>query len=439
MPGRKVLSRCVALSLFALPACWAVAALATDLDRPPINYSSAPADNAVSRLQKRIDSGAVKLAYDEKLGYLPALLHELKIPRSSQTLVFSRTSMQRNRISPRTPRALYFGDEAYVGYCQNGKVLEVSAADPQLGAVFYSLDQEADAKPQFRRQGDSCLICHASSQNQGLPGHLVRSVYAEPQGYPVLSMGTHRIDQTSPLERRWGGWYVTGTSGKQTHLGNLTVQGRPRPEELHNTEGVNVTDLSGRFRTAAYLTPHSDIVALMVLEHQTEMHNRIGRAGLLTRRALYEEAELNKALGRPAGTRSDLTERRIQSACEPLVKYLLFSGETKLTDPLKGTSGFAEEFVRRGPRDPQGRSLRDLDLRTRMFRYPCSYLIYSEAFAGLPDAAREYVLQRVWDVLSGTDTSEPFEHLSESDRRAIREILLATKKDLQSSWRAPAQ
>jgi hypothetical protein len=440
MVSRKIVSRslhgALALSLVGLSA-WVVAARAEDLDRAPINYSSAPADNAITRLQKQIDSGKVKLAHDERFGYLPALLRELKVPRSSQTLVFSKTSLQRNRIAPRTPRALYFGDDVYVGYCQNGKVLEVTAVDPQLGAVFYSLDQEADARPRFNRQGESCLICHGSSQNQGFPGHLVRSVYADPQGYPVLALGTHRIDQTSPLERRWGGWYVTGTSGKQVHLGNLTVQGRPRPEDIHNDANVNLTDLSGRFRTAAYLTPHSDLVALMVLEHQTEMHNRITRANFLTRRALYEEADLNKALGRPVGTRSDLTERRIQSACEPLVKYLLFSGEAKLTDRLKGTSGFAEEFVKRGPRDAKGRSLRDLDLQTRMFRYPCSYLIYSEAFNGLPGAAKEYVLQRVWDVLSGADTSDPFAHLSDGDRRAIREILLATKKDLPDYWRAP--
>jgi hypothetical protein len=428
----------VAVALAAVPVWLVAAARGTDLDRPPINYATAAADNAVSRLQARLDRGQVNLAFDAKFGYLPALLRELRIPQSSQMLAFSKTSLQRNRIAPRTPRALYFGDDVYVGYCQRGKVLEVTAVDPQLGAVFYSLDQEPDAKPVLRRQDDSCLICHGSSQNQGMPGHLARSVYADAAGYPVLSLGTLRVDQTTPLGKRWGGWYVTGTAGKQAHLGNLLVQGRSRPEEIDNTDNLNVTDLGKRFRTAAYLTPHSDIVALMVLEHQAELHNRISRANFQTRRALYEEAELNKALGRPAGARSDLTERRIQSACEPLVKYLLFSGEAKLTEPVKGTSGFAEEFGKRGPRDGKGRSLRELDLRTRLFRYPCSYLIYSEAFEGLPAAAKEYVLQRVWDVLSGADTSEAFAHLSEGDRREIREILVATKKGLPDYWRAPS-
>src|SRR5262249_6088562 len=162
--------------------------------------------------------------------------------------------------------------------CRNGDVMELSAVDPDLGAVFYTVDQKTtDAR--ITRQGDSCLICHASSQNQGLPGHLVRSVYADSQGYPILSLGGYRTDQSSPLRQRWGGWYVTGTSGKQSHLGNLIVEGRhTSPEDIDNKDGVNVTDLRRFFRTADYLTPHSDIVALMVLEHQTQGHNLITRA-----------------------------------------------------------------------------------------------------------------------------------------------------------------
>ena len=172
----------------------------------------------------------------------------------------------------------------------------------------------------------------------------------------------------------------------------------------------------------------------MVLEHQAELHNLLTRANLQTRMALHDEAELNKALGRPADYRSESTTSRIKSAGEPLVKGLLLSGEAKLTDRVKGTSGFAEEFVKRGPRTRDGRSLRDLDLTKRLFKYPCSYLIYSEAFEGLPDAAKEYVYRRLWDVLSGKDTSAEFAHLSADDRKAIRDILLETKKGLPDYW-----
>ncbi len=409
-------------------------ARAGDFEREPINYSKTPANNTVSRLQQRIDAGQITLTYEDQGGYLRSLLHELNVPVSSQTLVFSKTSLQRERIKPTTPRALYFSDDTYVGYCQNGTVLEVTAIDPKLGSVFYSFDQEKVDKPKFTRQSDSCLICHGSSMNHGFPGQLLRSVYSDGDGYPILASGSYNIDQTSPLENRWGGWYVTGTSGKQKHLGNLIVRGRRRPEDVDNTPNLNCTDLGKYFKTELYPSPHSDIVALMVLEHQSEMHNLLARASFQTRIALYEAVELNKALGRPLDYRSESTTSRIKSAGEPLVKYLFFSGEARLTDPIKGTSGFAEEFVKRGPRDRSGRSLRDLDLKTRLFKYPCSYLIYSESFDVLPDEVKDYVLGRVHDILSGKDTSKEFAHLSVADRTAILEILRATKPNLPKDW-----
>ncbi len=408
----------------------AAAGRASDIEREPINYSSAPTKNPVSRLEQRIASGQAKLTYDDKVGYLRSLLRELNVPISSQMLVFSKTSLQRERIKPGTPRAVYFGDDVYVGYCQNGSLVEVSAIDPQLGSVFYSLDQDKREKPRFTRQNDTCLICHSGSTNQGFPGQLVRSVYADADGYPVLASGSYRIDQTSPLENRWGGWYVSGTTGKQKNLGNLIVRGRRRPEDVDNAPNLNCTDLGKYLKTEPYLSPHSDVVALMVLEHQAEMHNLIARANFQTRLALHDEAELNKALGRPADYRSESTTSRIKSAGEPLVKYLLFSGATKLTDRVKGTSAFAEEFARRGPRTRDGRSLRDFDLRTRLFKYPCSYLIYSESFDALPGAVKDYVLRRVRDVLTGKDSGDDFAHLSAADRKAILEILRETKPNL---------
>jgi hypothetical protein len=422
--------------LCALVGGLAPAARAADIDGAPINYAKAPADNAVARLQRRLDSGQAQLAYDDRFGYLPSLLKELRVPVSSQMLVFSKTSFQRHRISPKTPRAVYFADDVYVGSCQNSDLLELTAVDPNLGAVFYSFTQKPGERPRFTRQDDTCLICHGSSQNQGLPGHLVRSVFADAGGLPVLSAGTYRVDHCSPLTERWGGWYVTGTSGHQRHLGNLIVRDRDvQPERIDNAAGVNVTSLAGRVNTARYLSPHSDIVALMVLEHQAEVQNKLTRANFLTRQALYDEAAINKALGRPADYRSELTTSRIKNAGEPLVKYLLLSGETALTGPVRGTSGFAEEFARRGPRDRRGRSLRALDLRRRLFKYPCSYVIYSAAFDALPKEVKDYVWRRLWDVLSGQDAGKDFAHLSAADRRAIREIVRDTKPQRPDYWR----
>ncbi len=315
---------------------------AQEYEQEPIRYSEAKPDNRISQLIERIDAGKAQLDYEPHFGLLRSLLKELKVPESSQTLVFSKTSLQRHRISPRTPRALYFNDDVYVGFCQDGDLLEVSAVDAQLGTVFYTIQQGQTDRPRIIRQGDHCLLCHGSSQTKEVPGHLVRSVFVDPSGMPILTAGTYRVDQTTPLENRWGGWYVTGTHGAQKHLGNLVTRGGDAAKQVVNTAGMNVTDLGTRFDASAYLTRHSDIVALMVLEHQTDVHNLITRANFSTRQAMYHQQALNRELGEPVDHVWESTRSRIKSACEPLVEGLLCSGEAKLTNPIQGTSGFAQ-------------------------------------------------------------------------------------------------
>lgn len=425
----------VSAVVVVLLAAGAARAQPADLDADPINYRSARADNPVSRLQDRLRRGETKLRSDDDHGYLKSVLKELDVPLSSQVLVFSKTSLQRDRIAPATPRAVYFNDDVAVGFCLRGDVLEVSAADPVIGTAFYTLDQEPAARPRFARQTDACLACHGGTPTRGYPGHLVRSVFADPAGQPVLSLGGFRTDHASPFAERWGGWYVTGTHGGQSHMGNRVVRGKvgnDRPDA--DPAGQNVTSLKDRFTVGHYLTPHSDLVALMVLEHQVEGHNRLARANLMTRQAVHAEAALNRDLGEPAGHRWDSTTGRVKAACEPVVEYLLMSGEAALSGPMKGTSAFADEFARRGPFDKRGRSLRQFDLEKRLFRHPCSYLVYSPAFAKLPAEAKEYVLRRMAEVLAGRDTSPPFAHLSAADRAAVLAILRDTLPGLPAGW-----
>ncbi|WP_232536343.1 hypothetical protein [Lacipirellula parvula] len=407
-------------------------ALAADeFEQPPIDYSRSTPKNSVVRLQGAFEQGK-SLGWDAEQGYLPALLHELKISPATQMLVFSKTSLQRDRISPRTPRAIYFNDDVYVGYCVGGETLEVAAADPQLGAVFYTLDQTEGKAPRLERQTHRCLQCHVVADSTPIPGFLVRSLFTSPSGQPILSEGSHRVDHATPIADRWGGWYVTGTHGEQTHLGNQLIRDRKASRPWPNDDGHNVVDLTGRLRTENYLTPHSDIVALLVFEHQTHVHNLIAQANFAARQAMYYEAALNKALGEPEDHRLESTTRRIASAGDKLVAGLLFAGEAPLTHPIVGTSAFTQEFQQAGPRDSQGRSLRDLDLTTRLFKYPCSYLIYSPAFDALHPAMKSYVGQRFRDILAGQGGAE-FAHLSPADRQAIAEILYQTKHDLWSS------
>jgi hypothetical protein len=422
----------LAVVCFFLPVAVAAAAGPVDLDGPPINYATAALDNAVASLSRKIREGKAALRHDDDHGYLASLLRHLDIPQSSQTLVLSRTSLQRSRIGPKTPRAVYFNDEVTVGFCLHGDVLEVAAADANIGTAFYTVDQDRSKKGAFARQPQNCLICHASSANQGLPGHVIRSVSPDRTGEPVLTRGSKRVDHTTPFADRWGGWYVTGTSGTQAHQGNKLFEASSEPKA---TEGFNVTDLKPYFTVANYLTPHSDLVALMVLEHQCEGHNRLAQANLLTRMAQAEQAELNKAFKSPENERSDGITRRIHAACEPLVEYLLFSEEAPLSGEVTGTSAFAKEFAARGPFDRNRRTLRELDLKSRLFRHPMSYLVYSRAFEGLPAEARDRVHLRLWEVLTGKDRSKPFAHLSAADRRAVLEILRDTKKGLPAYWK----
>lgn len=424
--------------LILVPAVVASAGItwaADEFERPPIEYSRATPENCISDLQERLDRGEVQLAFQEGLGYLPSLLEALGVPPESQMLVFSKTSLQRQRISPRTPRAIYFNDEVYVGFCQSGDLLEISAVDPEVGTAFYTLDQEPMERPRLTRQTDSCLQCHSSSRTGGVPGHVVRSLFVDAGGEPILSAGSFTVDHTTPLEKRWGGWYVTGEHGWQSHLGNLIVRGKRVSQPVDNSDGQNVLNLEDRLPIERYLVPHSDVVALMVFEHQTLVQNCLTKASFAARKALHDEAALNRALEKPVGELSDGTRRRIQAIGDELVDALLLVDEAPLADSVRGTSGFAEKFAQAGPRDRHGRSLRDLDLELRLFKYPCSYTIYSRQFDGLPRVMNDYVWTRLWDVLGQGRHAERFSHLSQDDRQAIVEIIRDTKPDLPEYWR----
>ncbi len=421
------------LTAMALILAAGPAAAQLQFESEPINYQDAPVHDRIAQLQQKVDKGEIQLSYEGRRGYLRDVLRLLEVPPSSQALVFSQTSFQLRKISPHRPRAVYFNDDTYVGWVQGGDVIEFAAVDPQQGAIFYTLDQQRVSQPKFLRDRGQCMTCHASSRTQGVPGLLIRSVYADADGRPQLGSGTFTTDHRSPFTQRWGGWYVSGTHGKLRHMGNCISRDRSNPEAIDIESGANRTDLKELVDTTPYLKPTSDIVALMVMEHQTQMHNYITLANFETRHAQHYDRIMNKALGRPEDYQSESTGRRIVSAAEKLVRYMLLVDEFQLTSPVKGVSEFAAEFSSLGPRDSQDRSLRQLDLSSRLFKYPCSYLIYSDAFDSLPALVKQEVYRRLLEVLSGSDQDAQFEHLSSADRTAIREILTDTKPDFPSS------
>jgi hypothetical protein len=394
---------------------------------PAIRYREVGQKNAVARLQEKLASGTVQLAYDKTFGYLPAILKALDVPVSSQTLVFSKTSFQAARIYPHSPRAIYFNDSVAVGHVRGGDLLEVMATDPDAGVVFFTIDQNEQPSPTLNRHNDECLQCHASPRTLGVPGLIVRSVHPDRTGMPVERAGSFSTDHRSPLEQRWGGWYVTGTHGIARHMGN---QMATDPSGTLDAEaGANVTDLNKFFNPATHLTPHSDLVALMVLEHQVRITNLITRVGWETRLALADHASL-MGPNEPQLEWSASIRRRIERPAEVLVRSLFMLDEHALTAPIAGTSGFEKAYSTRGPRDTQRRSLYELDLKGRLYRYRFSPLIYSEQFAGLPREVREYIYRRIGAVLTGRERSADFAAVSDAERTAIREILRDTLPDI---------
>jgi hypothetical protein len=369
-----------------------------------IQYFETPTDDTVRSLDDRIDQGKDKLDFEPGgLSYLPSLLKHLGINVDSQVLVFSQDSFQASLISAQRPRAVYFNDEMAVGFVPHGEVMEVSALDPRQGVVFYTLNMGRANKPAFARR-EVCLQCHQGGQTLGIPGLVVSSQYI-PTGVSAEHVrGGFVTDDRTPLEDRWGGWYISGSLADQKH------KGIPISSDSNTT-----------FDTSAYLSPTSDVVALLTLEHQTRMTNLIVRIGWDTRIAMAE-------------SKLEQSRPQLEAAIDDMVGYMLFIDEAPMHGPIKGVSAFSTTFPARGPRDKQRRSLRDFDLQRRLFKYPLSYMIYTKAFDAMPDWDRERIFQRLFNVLTGKDTDPKFGRLSSDDRRNVLEIIRDTKPNLPGYW-----
>ncbi len=391
----------------------------------PSEFIAPKMGDPVSTLIERVRTGNLKLTFEPKQGYLKSILKELAISSESQILVFSKTSLQSNFISPLTPQALYFNDHTYVGWVPNAPVIEIIGIDPKVGPVFFTIANQATREPKLVRQTMECFQCHFSSMTGQVPGLMVRSVYAGPDGMPRFANGSYKTTATSEVKDRWGGWYVTGQHGKQRHMGNEVARGNEQASIIDTKKGANVTDLARYFDVKKYMTSNSDIVALMVIEQQMTIQNQITKASFLTRRAVKEATDLLK-FGFSKDHVSNQIHDRVQNACEPLVQALLSAGEPILTDPIKGSSGFSAYYSQSSPPDKLGRRLSEFDLKTKLLKYSCSPMIYSSAFADLPAEAKIQVYDRLREVLSGIDQSKPFAHITPDSRKSINEILTDT-------------
>jgi hypothetical protein len=393
-----------------------------DTEYPLMHYERAPTHNAIARLQQRLAAGSVKLTYAAPRGYLDSLLAALAIDPSSQSLVYSKTSLQTGAITAATPRALYFDTDTYVGYVQGSGNLELGAMDSELGQVFYTLPNRDNTTAQLQRQTLTCLACHDTYEMMGggVPRFLLMSSYVSIHGDQLTHEDNILTTDETPLDSRWGGWYVTGQTGKQVHVGNILVKDVQELVKLDSVRRGNIDTLDGLFDTKPYLTDKSDVVALLVLQHQVTVQNLLTRANFEARKALA-------AAGQKPGALSKKTREALHGDLDDLAKAMMFGDAAPYSDTIRGNSGFDVWFQKQGLRDSQGRSLRELDLKTRLLRYPLSYLVYTASFDELPDYARDYVFGKFAFVLRGRETSATYAFMSDADRRATLAILSATK------------
>jgi hypothetical protein len=407
-----------------------VSAQIPDYEMEPISFSTTKPTDVLSQVD--IEKAIGPCETDQE--FLRKLLVFLKVPVESQVLVYSKTSQQNDAITPTTPRAVYYSDDAYVGWVQHGLV-ELTLFDPNIGLVFYTLDPRKGHTKELERP-QNCLTCHAGSRTHNWPGMMVRSVYVDDDGHPLLANGSFLTGHDSPLEERWGGWYVTGLHGSDYHMGNVIAKETDEGIVLNRNEGANVESLESYFEISPYLLKTSDIVSLMVLEHQVNIHNVLVRANLIVRQAQYRQQLLLSQLGeeqKKAYTGSVLSVANSQ--VDHLLQLLFFCDEMVIGDDgIEGNEAFQEAFKKNSHANADEKSLKDFNLRERLFKYRCSYMIYSKAFDALPRGVKDILYERMYHILHDEEPVEEYEHLKGWEREFISEILIETKPDIAKAW-----
>ncbi len=380
-------------------------------DRAPIRYSATPATDRLAKMTADLESGVAKYEGTGGLDRLRFVLKTLDVPPDSQVLVFSKTSLQNPLIGPSNPRALFFSENAYVGYVPGGAI-EVIVQDPVLGPVFYVVDAGAKGEPRIERDTNQCMTCHATARTENVPGVMIRSVFADEGGHPLLHLGTTDVTHSTPLAGRWGGWHVTGRSALP-HLGNRTFT---EDGEL-SRQPADMDDLNGVFDLAKYPRPTSDIVALLVLEHQCQMLNLLNAASLNYRRSRHFSQIFDPDADPDNRSAGGIAE----SWAKTITEGIFFKDEADLDEGVEGDPAFQKAFAARFPKTKSGKSLADFRLYGRIFKHRCSYMVYSDAFRHLPAVVKSRVFTRMRAALAGDDPEIGW--LSSSERKKIAAIL----------------
>ena len=389
-----------------------------DFDQPPHNYWSRPLKDRFTGIKEQLESGQLNLSGATEKEFLTNLLRTLNVPVSSQIMVFSTTSLQLRFITPSNPRALYFTDDLYVGYIPGGRI-EIVSIDPELGGIYYIFDVPRGGQPARVERSNRCMNCHSGDDTGFVPGLLAKSVVPGPTGGSLDAFRIGLSGHGIPFDQRFGGWYVTGKSGITNHWGNII--GRLSAGVLDKTS----VPPGSRFDFARYPAKTSDILPHLLHEHQVGFVNRTVEAHYRTRTLVSSSK----------GSLDAAAREELDQQAGALARYILFADEVAL--PAAGVEGdpaYKTDFLKEAKRTRQGQSLRDFDLHTRLFRYRCSYMIYSSVFGGLPKELKDRVFSRMQMALDLRRPDPEYAYLSSTEKAAIRSILQETLSGLPKDW-----
>ena len=388
-----------------------------DIDGPPHYYHTRTPGDRFTRAMQAIENDP-RLDRSGEKAFLVSFLKILGVPATSQTLVFSTTSLQLRLISPSNPRAIYFSEDVYVGYIPGGRI-EVVALDPELGAIFYIFDIPRDQSPIRYERPERCMNCHVTDITGYVPGLVIKSVAPGPGGGSLDSFRQLQTGHGIAFANRFGGWYVTGRHGITNHWGNVIghyVNGDITREP--NPPGVN-------FQWAKYPVATSDILPHLLHEHQVGFVNRVVEAGYRARTALFISG----------GKLTQAQAAELDEQAKIITRYLLFTDEVPLPPGgIEPVAAYKTDFLSNRRATKEGLSLKDLDLKTRLFKHRCSYMIYTAIFQELPAALKTRVYQQLQTALAEKTANTDFAYLPASERQAIRLILKATLTDLPKDW-----
>lgn len=389
----------------------------SDLELPPHDYFTRTPRDRFTQIKAALESGELQLDRSGEKAFVRSLLERLEIPASSQLLVFSTTSLQLRFISPENPRALYFNEDTYVGYIPGGR-LEIVSVDPDLGGIFYIFDVPRGAASIRVERSDRCMNCHAREDTGFVPGLVVKSVVPGTTGGSLDSFRRGITGHGVPLADRFGGWHVTGLGDFTNHWGNLLGEyGNGSIRRVSNPPG-------NRFSFDRYLANSSDLLAHLLHEHQAGFVNRAIEATYRTRTHLHNDA----------GSLTAAHNAELDEQARLLTRYLLFADEVPLpAGGVAGDASFRADFLR-NHRTVDGKSLKDFDLKTRLFQHRCSYMIYSAAFTGLPPVMKAKVNSELKRALDESAPGREFSYLPAAEKRAIRNILRGSLSDLPKDW-----